>query len=80
MEQKIKCLKTKKNFFSLECLISRSQTSFNVNFVPLRPLPNFFGQVMFFCKYVWVDSINTYFKFLQTLSLVVAYWHTLEKT
>ncbi len=41
---------------------------------------NFFGQVIHFCKFARVDLINTYFKFLQTLSSVVAYWHTLEKT
>jgi len=45
----------------------------------LCPLLNFFGQVMHFCKFAYVDLINAYFKFLQTLSLVVVYSHALEK-
>jgi hypothetical protein len=55
-------------------------TSMQALFHFLQPLPNFFGQVMHFYKFAWVDLIDTYFKFLQTLSSVVAYWHALEKT
>jgi hypothetical protein len=34
---------------------------------------------MHFCKFAYVDLINAYFKFLQTLSSVVVYSHALEK-
>ncbi len=38
------------------------------------------GWVIHFCKHVWVALINTYFRFLHTFSLIVAYWQALEKS
>jgi hypothetical protein len=54
-------------------------TSMQVLFHFLQLLPNFFGQVMHFYKSTWSNIIDTYFKFLQTFSSIVAYWHALEK-
>ncbi len=42
------------------------------------PFPYFFGHVMHFCKYPWATLIDTYHKFLQTFSSVVAYWQAFE--
>jgi hypothetical protein len=44
------------------------------------PFLDFLSQGIHFCKYDWVDLIETNLKFLQFFSLVVAYWHALEKT
>jgi hypothetical protein len=53
MEQKIKYIKTKLTLFSLKCLISWvfKSGSMQALFHFLQPLPNFFGQVMHFCKF-----------------------------
>jgi len=42
------------------------------------PLPNFFGQVMHFCKSPWLVLIETYCKYLQTFPSIVTYWHALK--
>ncbi len=81
MEQKIKCLKTKLTIFiKVFSFVGFKLASIQSLFHFLQPLLDFFNQVMHFYKSTLVDLIDTYLKFLQTLSLVVAYWHTLEKT
>ncbi len=42
------------------------------------PFPYFFGQVMHFCKFRWIDLIHTYHKSLPKNSSIVAYWQALE--
>ncbi len=37
------------------------------------PFPDFFGHIMHFCKFPWATLVDTYHKFLQTFSFVVAY-------
>jgi hypothetical protein len=44
------------------------------------PFFNFLGQIIHFCKSNWVDLIEINLRFLQTLSSIVTYVHTLEKT
>ncbi len=45
------------------------------------PFLDFFNQVnMHFSKSDYVDLIETSLKFIHILSLVVVYWHVLEKT
>ncbi len=81
MEQKIKCLKTKLTvFIRVFGFVGLKLASMQALFHFLQPLSNFFNKVMHFYKSAWVDLIDTYLKFLQTLSSIVAYWHTLEKT
>jgi hypothetical protein len=58
-----------KVFSFLDFKLALMQAMFN----SWQPSPNFFGQIMHFCKFAWVDLIDKYFKFLQTLSSIVAY-------
>ncbi len=41
--------------------------------------PNFFGEVMHFCKFFWIDFMKTYLKPLHTFSSLVTYCQNLEK-
>jgi len=43
------------------------------------PFPNVSSQIIHFCKSKWAYLIETNLKFLQTFSLVIAYWHVFEK-
>jgi len=61
-------------FIGVFTFLDVKPTSMQILFHSWQLLPNFFGQVMHFCKSIWANLIDTYFKFLQTLSLVVAYW------
>ncbi len=64
----------------LEFSIFLASTSMQSLFHSYQPLSNFFGEVMYFCKYTWVNLMEIYLRSLQTFSSLVAYWQVLEKT
>lgn len=49
-----------------QCIFSSTFTTFSLTY-------KLFGFVIHFCKCAWVDLMETYFKPLQTLFLIVAF-------
>jgi len=72
--------KTNLVFIGIFNFLGLKSTSMQSLFHSYQPLSNFFGQVMHFCKYTWVNLMETYLKPLQTFSSLVVYWQALEKT
>ncbi len=65
--------KTNLSFIGIFNFLGLKSTSMQSLFHSYQPSSNFFGQVMHFCKYIWVNLMETYLKPLQTFSSLKAY-------
>ncbi len=60
-------------------VLSQITVSTQVLFHSCLPFLDFLGEVMHFCKYAWIDLMDTYFIFFAIFSSIVPYWHAFFK-